>query len=109
MHEQRDQIVKRVVHALEQTHDPGELVRAYFDEDRDVVIEATRQTLEATREDVSSERVAAVVDKELIEALRFPVDARRGMSVALYLNRRKAAVASALVTGGALLSWLLLL
>jgi len=106
--EQRDQIVKRVVHALEETNEPGELVRRYFDEDRDVVIEATSQTLEATREDVSAEKVAATVDRELIEALRFPKDRKVGVAVSLYLHRGKAALASALVTGGALLALLLL-
>jgi len=106
--EQRDEIVKRVVHALEETNEPGELVRRYFDEDREVVIEATRQTLEATREDVSADRVAAAVDKELIEALRFPKDRKVGVAVSLYLHRGEAALASALVTGGALLAFLLL-
>ena len=108
MAEQRDQIVRRVVHALEETNEPGEIVRKYFDEDRDVVIEATRQTLEATREDVAPEKVAAAVDKELIEALRFPKDSKAGVAVTLYLHRGKAALASALVTGGALLAFLLL-
>lgn len=108
MTQQRDQIVKRVVQALDETRDPHQLVRAYFDEDREVVIEATRQTLEATRENISSERVAAAVDKELVEALRFP--ARRGSRalVSLYLNRGKATLASALVAGTALLALLLI-
>jgi hypothetical protein len=46
----REKIVKRVVQALDETRDLDTLVWSYFDEDRDVVIEAARQTLEATRE-----------------------------------------------------------
>ena len=108
MGEQRDQLVKRVVHALEETHDPGSLVWRYFDEDRDVVIQATQQTLEATREEVSSEKVAAVVDKELIDALRFPTEPRTGFATTLYIRRGTVAVASALVTIGTLLTFLLM-
>jgi len=103
----RDKLVRRVVHALEETRDPESLVWSYFDEDRDVVIEATRQTLEATREEVSTEKVAAVVDRELIEALRFPVRPR-GLGVGLYLNRGKVALATALVTLGWLVAFLVL-
>jgi hypothetical protein len=100
--------VKRVVHALDERQDPESLVWSYFDEDRDVVIEAARQTLEATREDVSTEKVAAVVDKELIEALRFPREPRTGLAVSLYLHRGRIALGTALVTIGTLLSLLLL-
>lgn len=107
MGEDRDKLVKRVVQALGESHDPDSLVWSYFDEDRDVVIEAARQTLEATREDVSSERVAAVVDKELINALRFP-DRPRGTAVSLYLHRVPIAVGTAIVTFGSLLTFLLL-
>jgi hypothetical protein len=104
----RDQIVKRVVHALEDTRDPESLVWAYFDEDRDAVIEATRQTLEATREDVTREKVAALVDRELIDALRFPADPPRSVAISLYLNRGRVALGTVLVTIGSLLAFLLL-
>jgi hypothetical protein len=104
----RDHLVRRVVHALEDTHDPDSLVWRYFDEERDVVIEAARQTLEATREDVSTEKVASVVDKELIEALRVPEHPRRGVAVSIYLHRGRAALATALVTIGTLLAFLLI-
>ena len=93
MSEHRDQIVKRVVHALEETRDPDSLVWSYFDEDRDVVIDAARQTLEATREDASYERVAAAVDRELIEALRFPPAIRGGLPARLYIHRAPVALA----------------
>ena len=97
MTEQRDQIVRRVVHALADDADPAELVREYFDADRSVVVEATRQTLEATGEDVPEERLAATVDRELIEALRLPPEAGSGALPSLYLNRRKVAVVSAVL------------
>ena len=45
-------LVKRVIHALDADQDPDSLVSAYFDEDRDAVIQAAIQTLEATREDL---------------------------------------------------------
>ena len=108
MPEHRDQIVRRVVHALDDTHDPDSLVWAYFDEDRDVVIEAAQQTLEATREDVSTERIATVVDKELIDALRFPQRLPTGITTSLYIQRGKVAVATFLVTIGTLLAVLLI-
>lgn len=107
MSQDREQLVKRVVHALEESQDPKALVWSYFDEDRAHVIEAARQTLEATREEVSTEKVASVVDKELIEALRFPKEVRRGLPVALFLNRGTIAVGSALVTLGGVLAFLL--
>jgi hypothetical protein len=103
----REKIVKRVVQALDETRDLDTLVWSYFDEDRDVVIEAARQTLEA-REYVSAERVAAVVDKELIDALRFPTRARASVAISLYLHRGKVALGSAAVTIGGLLAWLLI-
>jgi precorrin isomerase len=106
--EHRDQIVKRVVHALDERRDPNALVWAYFDEDRDVMIEAARQTLEATREDASMERVAAAVDRELIEALRFPPNPPRGLSMSLYINRGRAALATVVATVGTLLALLLI-
>jgi len=104
----REKIVKRVVQALDETRDPDTLVWSYFDEDRDVVIEAARQTLEATREYVSAERVAAVVDKELIDALRFPTRARASVAISLYLHRGRVALGSAAVTIGGLLAWLMI-
>lgn len=107
MSEQRDQIVRRVVQALDETRNPDDLVRAYFDDDRAVVIEATRETLEATRERTSPEKVAAAVDRELIEALRLPAEPRP-WSVRLYMNRAKVAAGSGLVVGAALGAWLLL-
>jgi len=106
--EHRAKIVKRVVQALDESRDPDSLVWSYFDEDREVVIEAARQTLEATREDVSAERVAAVVDKELIDALRFPTTPRRNVAISLYIHRGRVALGSAAVTIGALLALLLL-
>lgn len=93
--------------ALDEAHDPDSLVRRYFDEDRDVVIQATQQTLEATREDLSLEKVAAVVDKELIDALRFPEHPRRGLAVSLYVRRGRVALGAALVAIGSLLAVLL--
>ena len=105
MSKHRDQLVKRVVHALEETHDPDALVWAYFDEDRDVVIEAARQTLEATREDVSADKV---VDRELIDALRFPESPRGGLAMSLYLHRGRVALGTAAVTIGSLLALLLI-
>ena len=108
MGKHRDQLVKRVVHALEETHDPDSLVWAYFDEDRDVVIEAARQTLEATREDVSTEKVAAVIDKELIDALRFPEGGGGGLAMSLYLHRGRVALGTAAMTIASLLALLLI-
>ena len=108
MGKHREQLVKRVVHALEETHDPDSLVWAYFDEERDVVIEAARQTLEATREDVSADRVAAVVDRELIDALRFPEGPRGGLAMSMYLHRGRVAIGTAAVTIGSLLALLLI-
>ena len=107
MSQDRDKLVRRVVHALGESHDPDSLVWSYFDEDRDVVIEATRQTLEATREDVSAEKVAAVVDKELIDALRFPAR-RSDLGTSLYIHRGRIALGTALVTIGWLLAFLLI-
>ena len=74
MLDRHDLIVRRVVTALEDENDPEALVWRYFDEDRDAVVEAAQQTLEATREDASRARVEAAVDPELVEALRFPAN-----------------------------------
>jgi len=106
--EHRNEIVQRVVDALEESHDPPALVWSYFDEDRAVVIEAARQTLEATREDVSAERVAAVVDRELIEALRFPANRKLGIAASLYLHRGRVALTGVLATIATILSLLLI-
>jgi hypothetical protein len=104
----REQIVKRVVHALEETRDPETLVWSYFDEDRDVVIDAARQTLDATREDSSSERVAAVVDRELIEALRFPTNAPGGPLAVLYVHRGAVTLGTVITALASALAFLLI-
>jgi predicted HTH domain antitoxin len=49
-----------------------------------------------------------VVDKELIDALRFPTRARASVAISLYLHRGKVALGSAAVTIGGLLAWLLI-
>ena len=92
MTDHRSRIVQRVVHALEDTRDPDALVNAYFDAERDVMIEATRQTLEATREDVSDDRIAETLDRELMEALRYPARPDPGVLARLYVNRGRVAV-----------------
>ena len=76
MVDHHDLIVRRVVTSLEDENDPEALVWRYFDEDRDAVVEAIQQTLEATREGASRARVKAAVDGELVEALRFPANPR---------------------------------
>ena len=108
MPDHRDQIVRRVVTALEETRDPESLVWSYFDEDRDVVIDAARQTLEATREDSSPERVAAVVDRELIEALRFPVSSPGGLPAKLYVHRSAVALGAVITALASALAFLLI-
>lgn len=108
MPEHRDQIVRRVVHALEETREPDSLVWSYFDEDRAVVIDAAMQTLEATREDNSSERVAAVVDRELIEALRFPTASPGGPLAALYVHRGAVALGTVITALASALAFLLI-
>lgn len=90
-------LVQRVVDALEERRDPESLVWSYFDEDREAVIQAAQQTLEATREDSSRGRVEAAVDRELIEALRFPEGGRGGLPARLYLHRRPLAAVLLLV------------
>ena len=109
MGDHRTEIVKRVMHSLEETYDPDSLVWAYFDRDRDAVIEAAQQTLEATREDASRERVEAAVDRELIEALRFPTNLRQGLLPRLYIRRgRVAAIAAVVIPALYILAQLLL-
>jgi hypothetical protein len=87
MADHRTEIVKRVMHALDETQDPDALVWAYFDADREAVIEATRQTLAATRDDKSEAEVAEVVDRELLELLRFPAVHSRGMIPWMIMHR----------------------
>lgn len=97
MSEQRDAVVKRVMHALEDERDPESLVHAYFERERDVVLQAARQTLEATDEPTDAEHLAEVVDRELIEGLRFPTRPPGGLPARLYVHRRRiAAVVSTL-------------
>ena len=93
----RARIAERVVRSLDETRDSGSLVHDYFDADRDVLIEATRQTLEATREDASEARIADTLERELIDALRYPEPRRRGLLPWLYLRRGRVAGAAVLV------------
>jgi hypothetical protein len=95
-------IVRRVIHALEETEDSDSLVWSYFDADREAVVQAAQQTLEATREDTSRERVESAVDRELIEALRFPSNPPGGLLAKLYI--RRAAVATIGISLTALLA-----
>jgi len=81
------QLVERVIHSLEETEDPDALVWTYFDQDRDAVIQAAVQTLEATREDADPAKVARTVDKELVEGLRFPVNPPWGLLQKMYVRR----------------------
>jgi len=97
-----DMIVRRVIHALEETEDSDSLVWSYFDADREAVVQAAQQTLEATREDASRERVESAVDRELIEALRFPSNPPGGLLAKLYI--RRAAVATIGISLTALLA-----
>jgi len=90
-------LVKRVIHALDADQDPDSLVSAYFDEDRDAVIQAAVQTLEATREDADPERVSRTVDRELIEGLRFPPSPPGGILPSLYVHRRRAGLVGAIL------------
>ena len=109
MADHHDLIVRRVVTSLEEKNDPEALVWRYFDEDRDAVIEAAQQTLEATREDSSRERVEAAVDRELVEALRFPLRPAGGLPAYLYIYRGRLAALLATVTVVlSALVWLLL-
>jgi len=85
------ELVQRVIDSLEDRHDPDALVWTYFDQDRDAVIQAAVQTLDATREDADPARVARAVDKELIEGLRFPENPPGGLLPTLYLRRGRVA------------------
>jgi hypothetical protein len=110
MTHQRDRIVKRVMHALEEEQDPGALVRAYFEDDRRAVVEAVRETLQVTREHPDPARLEEVVDRELIEALRLPERPAVGLLPALYTGRGRVAAAATGVLAvilGALLLMLL--
>jgi hypothetical protein len=101
------QLVQRVVHALDDRQDPDALVWTYFDQDRDAVIQATLQTLEATREYADEAKVARAVDRELIEGLRFPSDPPRGLLPLAYVQRLPITAAAAFLAS--LLAALLLL
>ena len=92
MSDHHHQLVERVIHSLEETEDPDALVWAYFDQDRDAVIQAAVQTLEATREDADPAKVARTVDRELVEGLRFPASPRWGALSKLYVRRGRASV-----------------
>ncbi len=108
MSDHHDLIVRRVVHALEESRDPDSLVWTYFDRDREAVVQAAQQTLEATREDASRERVEAAVDRELIEALRFPESSPGGVPAKLYVHRGRVLVGSLLAFLAALAAALVL-
>ncbi len=88
MTDHHTEIVKRVMCSLEETTDPEELVAAYFDVDQDVVVQATKQNLEATGESVSAAVIAERVETELVEALRLPKGgAGGGLLPTLYVHR----------------------
>ena len=97
MSDHHHQLVERVIHSLEETEDPDALVWTYFDQDRDAVIQAAVQTLEATREDADPSKVALAVDKELIEGLRFPANPPWGTLQKLYVRRGRASVLAVLL------------
>ena len=106
MTDHRSQIVKRVMRSLEEAHDPETLVRAYFEDEREVLIEAARETLEATGEGTTYDKVSEAVDHELLEALRFPIDRRVGILPSLAIHRGLVSLAVAIL--GALSALLLL-
>lgn len=93
MPEHRDLIVRRVISALDETRDPESVVWSYFDADREAVLYATRQTLEATREKVDPVKISETLDRELIESLRFPAVAPGGLLPWLYVRRGPVALA----------------
>ena len=108
MPDHRAEIVRRVMRSLEETTDPDQLVAAYFDAEHDIVVEATRETLEATDEFVSDAVIAERVEAELVEMLRFPKGgAGGGILPTLYIHRGAVAVASTLVAATAALMALL--
>jgi len=87
----RSRIVKRVVHSLEQTRHPETLVWQYFEGERDALVQATLQTLAATREDMPEETIEEAVEAELVEALRYPTHRPGGVLPALWVHRGAAA------------------
>ena len=89
MSDHHHQLVERVIHSLEETEDPDALVWTYFDQDRDAVIQAAVQTLEATREDADPSKVARAVDRELVEGLRFPENPPWGLLQKMYVRRAR--------------------
>lgn len=107
MTEQRTDIIKRVVRSLEDTRDPERLVWAYFESDREALIQATRQTLEATREDASEAKIEDALERELIEALRYPNTPSRGLLPRLWVHRGRVATVTLAAAAGSLLLVLL--
>lgn len=99
MTDHRSRIVQRVVHSLEEHRDPDSLVHEWFDAERDVVIEATRATLEATGEDPSTSKLSETVERELVEGLRYPAAPSRGLLPWIYVHRGRSLVAAVLVLG----------
>ena len=98
MPDHRAEIVKRVMRSLEDTTDPDQLVSAYFDAEHEIVVQATRETLEATDEFVSDAVIAERVESELVEMLRFPKGgAGAGLLPTLYVHRAAVAVTGTLV------------
>lgn len=87
MTDQRSRIVKRVVRSLEDGQDPDTLVWSYFEADRQALIEATRQTLAATREDTPDAKIEEAVERELVDALRYPERRRGGVVANLWVHR----------------------
>ena len=103
----RTEIVKQVMRSLEETTDPEELVSAYFDAEREIVVQVTQQTLEATGESPSRAVITERVEAELVEALRFPKGrAGGGLLPTLYVHRGVVALATTLVTIGSALLFL---
>jgi len=97
MTDHRSQIVKRVMRSLEEVHDPESLVRAYFEDEREVLIEAARETIEATGEETTYEKVSEAVDHELLEALRFPTSRRVGVLPLMAIHRGVVSLAVAVL------------
>jgi hypothetical protein len=101
--DERARIVKRVVRALDESEAPDSLVWSYFESDREALVEATRQTLEATREDASPERIDDALERELVEALRYPARTDRGVLPHLWVHRRAWATGVVTLIAAALL------
>ena len=105
MPDHRAEIVKRVMRSLEDTTDPDQLVSAYFDAEHEIVVQATRETLEATDEFVSDAVIAERVESELVEMLRFPKGgAGGGLLPTLYVHRGAVAVTGTLVAAASALT-----